>query len=58
MSGRDNATAWLRVLDTFASSAWTVSEVALVESFLGEGPRGRARHEIVERLPLGGMVPR
>lgn len=58
MSGRDNATAWLRVLDTFASSAWTVSEIALVESFLGEGPRGRARHEIVERLPLGGMVPR
>lgn len=52
LSGRDDATAWLRILDTFGSSEWTVSEVALVDSFLGEGPRGRARHEVVERLPL------
>ncbi|MEH6820135.1 MAG: RNA 2',3'-cyclic phosphodiesterase [Dietzia psychralcaliphila] len=53
LSGRDDATAWLRVLDTFASSTWTVSEIALIDSFLGEGPRGRARHEVVARLPLG-----
>lgn len=53
MSGRDNATAWLRILDTFGSSEWTVSEIALVDSFLGEGPRGRARHEVVERIALG-----
>lgn len=53
LSGRDDATAWLRVLDTFGSSDWEVSEIALVESFLGEGPRGRARHEVVALLPLG-----
>lgn len=53
LGGRDDATAWLRVLDTFTSSRWEVSEIALVDSFLGEGPRGRARHEVVARLPLG-----
>lgn len=53
LGGRENATAWLRILDTFVSSDWTVSEIALINSFLGEGPRGRARHEVVERLPLG-----
>lgn len=54
LGGRDDATAWLRVLDTFVSAEWTVSEIALVDSFLGEGPRGRARHELVARLPLTG----
>jgi 2'-5' RNA ligase len=58
LGGRDDATAWLRVLDTFTSSTWTVGEIALVDSFLGEGPRGRARHEVVERLPLGQPDPR
>lgn len=53
LSGRDDATAWLRVLDTFGSTDWEVTEIALVDSFLGEGPRGRARHEVVARLPLG-----
>lgn len=53
MVGRRDATAWLRVLDTFGSSDWEVSEIALVDSFLGEAPRGRARHEVVARVPLG-----
>jgi 2'-5' RNA ligase len=53
MAGRRDATAWLRVLDTFGSSDWEVSEIALVDSFLGEAPRGRARHEVVARVPLG-----
>lgn len=53
LGGRDDATHWLRVLDTFTSSEWEVDEIALVDSFLGEGPRGRARHEVVARLPLG-----
>lgn len=53
LNGRSDATAWLRILDTFTSSDWTVSEIALVDSFLNEGPRGRARHEVVDRLPLG-----
>ena len=53
LGGRGDATAWLRVLETFGSSEWTVSEFALIDSFLGEGPRGRARHEVVERFDLG-----
>lgn len=52
LNDRENATAWLRILDTFVSSEWDVSEIALVDSYLGEGPRGRARHEVVARLPL------
>ncbi|WP_314037698.1 RNA 2',3'-cyclic phosphodiesterase [Dietzia sp. CH92] len=58
LGGRDDATAWLRVLDTFTSSDWEVSEIALVDSFLGEGPRGRARHEVVARFPLGSRERR
>lgn len=53
LRGREDATAWLRVLDTFGSSEWTADEIALVDSFLGDGPGGRARHEVVARLPLG-----
>ena len=56
LRGHTDATAWLRVLDTFESSPWTVDEVALVDSFLGEARGGRARHEIVARLPLGGRA--
>lgn len=58
LSGRRDATAWLRVLDTFGSSDWEVAEVVLVDSFLGEGPRGRARHEVLARLPLGRQEQR
>lgn len=44
---------WVRLLDTYQGPAWTVDQVALVESHLGEGPRRRPRHEVVEVLPLG-----
>ena len=57
LSGREDATAWVRVLDAFTSSEWEVEEIALVDSFLGEGPRGRARHEAVARFPLGPGEP-
>lgn len=43
---------WLRLLDTYESTTWTVSELVLVRSHLGEGPRGRPRYEVVERFPL------
>jgi 2'-5' RNA ligase len=36
---------WARLLDTWSSRPWTVDEVELVQSFLGEGPRGRPRYE-------------
>lgn len=47
------ATRWIRVLETYRGPAWTVEDVALVASHLGEGPRGRPRHEVVETFSLG-----
>lgn len=47
------ASRWVRLLDAYAGPAWTVDHLALVASYLGEGPRNRPRHEVVERLPLG-----
>ena len=50
---QDDATRCVRVLDTFQSEPWTVDRFELVQSFLKEGPRGRARHEVVAALPIG-----
>jgi 2'-5' RNA ligase len=47
------ATRWIRILDTYRGPAWTAGEIVLVESHLGEGPRGRPRHEVREVFPLG-----
>lgn len=47
------ATRWLRVLDTYTSASWRVEEIELLASHLGEGAKGRPRHEVVARLPLG-----
>lgn len=44
---------WLRLLDTYESRSWTVGELALVRSHLGEGPRGRPRYEVVDVVDLG-----
>jgi RNA 2',3'-cyclic 3'-phosphodiesterase len=49
----------VRLLDAYAGPSWTVEEIALVASYLGEGPRNRARHEVVESFSLGraGSAP-
>jgi RNA 2',3'-cyclic 3'-phosphodiesterase len=47
------ATKFVHLLDAYASPTWTVDELALVASHLGEGPRNRARHEVVETFSLG-----
>ena len=53
-SGRPiEATRWLRVLSTYRSEPFEVSELVLVESFLGQGPGNRPRYETVASLPLG-----
>ncbi|WP_227465876.1 RNA 2',3'-cyclic phosphodiesterase [Nocardioides dongkuii] len=44
---------WVRLLDAYAGPPWTVDRLALVASYLGEGPRGRPRYEVVEELPFG-----
>ncbi len=46
------ATRWLRVLDTYSSAAFEVTEVVLFESHLGAGRRGRTRHDVVATIPL------
>lgn len=47
------ATKWVRLLDGYVGPTWTVEDIALVASYLGEGPRGRPRYEVVERFSLG-----
>ena len=46
--------SWVRLLAEYRGPAWTVDEVRLVASYLGEGPRNRPRHEVVASFPLGG----
>jgi 2'-5' RNA ligase len=46
------ATRWLRVLSTFRSREFLVTEMALVESHLGEGPGNRPRYEVIATYPL------
>lgn len=45
-------TRWVRLLDAYEGPSWTADRVSLVESHLGEGPRGRPRYEVVEEFPL------
>jgi RNA 2',3'-cyclic 3'-phosphodiesterase len=47
------ATKWLRVLDAYRGPSWQASEITLIASHLGEGPRRRPRYEVVETFPLG-----
>lgn len=45
-------TSWVRLLDAYRGPGWTVDQVSLVASYLGEGPRGRPRYETVADFPL------
>ena len=47
------ATRWVRLLEGYAGPGWVAGEVALVESHLGEGRRGRPRYEVVASIPFG-----
>ena len=49
---------WVRLLDAYEGPCWVADEVALVASYLGEGARGRPRHEVVDTFPLGGSASR
>jgi 2'-5' RNA ligase len=49
----DNVTSWVRLLDGYDGPPWTVDEIHLVASHLGEGPRRRPRHEVVATYALG-----
>jgi 2'-5' RNA ligase len=47
------ATNWVRLLEGYSGPSWQIDELALVGSHLGEGPRRRPRHEVVETFTLG-----
>lgn len=49
-------TRWVRVLDSYRGPEWEVSEIALIESHLGEGPRRSPRYETVVTIPLGALT--
>jgi 2'-5' RNA ligase len=46
------ATRWVRLLDAYRGPSWSIDEIALVESHLGEGPKRRPRHEVVATFPF------
>ncbi|QCX28894.1 RNA 2',3'-cyclic phosphodiesterase [Nocardioides jishulii] len=45
--------SWVKLLDAYRGPEWTIDAFTLVESHLGEGPRGRPRYEVVADFPLG-----
>jgi 2'-5' RNA ligase len=49
-----DVTRWVRLLDALATRQFLVEEIALIESHLGEGPRGRPRYVVRETFPLSG----
>lgn len=53
------ASSWVRLLDGYAGPRWVADRITLVESHLGEGPRGRPRYVNVEEFTLarGTEVP-
>ncbi|WP_187345489.1 hypothetical protein [Ornithinimicrobium sp. CNJ-824] len=53
MGGRHAAGHLLQALDTLRTPAWSVDELVLVASWLGEGPNRTPRHEVRHRWPLG-----
>jgi RNA 2',3'-cyclic 3'-phosphodiesterase len=48
-----DVTSWVRLLDSYEGPRWPATELTLVESHLGEGPRGRPRHVTIDTFPLG-----
>jgi RNA 2',3'-cyclic 3'-phosphodiesterase len=48
-----DVTPWLRVLEPYSGPSWQARDVALVASYLGQGPHGRSRHEVRARFALG-----
>ncbi|MBI4900156.1 MAG: RNA 2',3'-cyclic phosphodiesterase [Actinobacteria bacterium] len=47
-----DASRYLRALAELETRSWQVTDAVLVQSFLGQGPRGTARHEVRERFSV------
>lgn len=52
MGRAQEATRWLRVLQTYRGPQWQPDEVALIASHLGQGPRRTPRYEVLETFAL------
>lgn len=53
-SGRPTeVSSWVRLLDAYEGPTWSTDAYSLVASHLGEGPRNRPRHEVVEVIEIG-----
>jgi RNA 2',3'-cyclic 3'-phosphodiesterase len=52
---RVEATPWVRLLDSYRGPEFTIAEISLIASHLGEGPRKRPRYEVLETF---GLSPR
>ena len=48
-----DVTRWFQLLEGYDGPEWEAGRVTVVASHLGEGPRGRPRHEVVAEVPLG-----
>ena len=48
-----DVTRLLGVLDLYAGPSWQAREVSLITSYLGQGPKGRPRHEVAATFELG-----
>ena len=48
-----DASKYIRALGELETATWTVGEVVLVQSFLGEGPGGTPRYVVRDRIRLG-----
>ena len=48
------ATPWVRLLDAYRGPTYELHEIALIASYLGEGPGKRPRYEVRETFRLGG----
>lgn len=57
VGGRHLAGHLVQALDTLDTSPWTVDEVHLVRSHLGQGPRGTPRYEVRHTWELGTGAP-
>jgi 2'-5' RNA ligase len=49
----DDGSRYVRALGELETASWTVAEIVLVQSFLGEGPGGTPRYVVREQLRLG-----
>lgn len=45
--------SWVRLLEGYSGATWRTTEWSLIASHLGEGPRKRPRHEVIERFDVG-----